>query len=121
MPDDKKIIKSENDGFIGSISNYLKLIWRLMKDNRVSLYLKTIPFISLIYLINPFDIPGPFDDATVLWGLTYMFIELCPKDVVEEHRQAIDKEIFGRWKDSSKSKVDEEDIIEADFEEKEPK
>jgi hypothetical protein len=46
-------------------------------------------------LISPLDIApvNPLDDGLVLWLGGYFFIELCPPDVVEEHRSALRKQI----------------------------
>ena len=35
--------------------------------------------------MNPIDIPGPIDDIAVLSLGFYLFTEMCPPDVVEEH------------------------------------
>ncbi len=67
----------------------IKLILRLMGDNRVNPLLKLIPIGSLVYFIVPDLLPGPVDDAAVIWLGTYLFVELCPPDVVEEHMNAI--------------------------------
>ena len=120
MSDNKKIIPNKNDGFFEGIANYLKLVYRLMIDARVGIALKAIPFLSLVDWISPFDIPLPIDDAAVIWGLTYLFIELCPPDVVAEHRAAISSEIFGSWADSPPTELDEDDILDADYKEEDP-
>ncbi|MCH7662362.1 MAG: hypothetical protein IH859_00640 [Chloroflexi bacterium] len=120
MSDDKKIIPNKNDGFFEGVANYFKLVYRLMIDARVSIVLKVIPFLSLVYWISPFDIPLPIDDAAVIWGLTYLFIELCPQDVVAKHREAINSEIFAKWADSNPTELDEDDIIDADYKDEDP-
>lgn len=67
-----------------------KLIFRLIGDRRVSPWVKLIPIAGLIYWISPVDlimgIPGidAVDDVAVLWFAQYMFIELCPPEVVRE-------------------------------------
>jgi uncharacterized membrane protein YkvA (DUF1232 family) len=68
----------------------VKLIFRLIGDRRVSPWVKLIPIAGLVYWISPVDlimgIPGidAIDDVAVLWFAQYMFIELCPPDVVRE-------------------------------------
>jgi uncharacterized membrane protein YkvA (DUF1232 family) len=68
----------------------VKLIFRLIGDRRVSPWVKLIPIAGLIYWVSPVDlimgIPGidAVDDVAVLWFAQYMFIELCPPDVVRE-------------------------------------
>ena len=74
-----------------------KLVGRLIGDRRVNGLLKLIPIASIVYLVSPIDlIPGAvvplmgaLDDAAVVWIGTTLFIELCPPDVVQEHRQAL--------------------------------
>lgn len=72
-----------------------KLIVRLMGDGRVNPFLKLLPILSLAYLIWPIDlimgIPGlsALDDAAIVSLGAYMFIELCPPDVVEEHMKQL--------------------------------
>ena len=71
----------------------LKLIGRLMADGRVNLFLKVLPLASLAYLIWPLDLApgitlpiiGAVDDVAIVWLGSYLFIELCPPEVVNEH------------------------------------
>lgn len=71
--------------FLHELALRIKLILRLMGDKRVNPFVKIIPVASLVYLINPIDIPTPIDDAAVLGLGMYLFMELCPQDVVAEH------------------------------------
>jgi len=64
----------------------LQLIVRLLRDKRVHPLIKVLPFLSLIYLIYPDFIPGPFDDAVVIGIFMQFFMSLVPDDLVEEHR-----------------------------------
>jgi uncharacterized membrane protein YkvA (DUF1232 family) len=74
----------------------LRLVWRLLNDTRVSLWPKLIIPATLAYVIWPVDflpdvIPGlgQLDDlAIVLLGVA-LFIELCPKAIVEEIRREL--------------------------------
>lgn len=86
--DDGNLVPASG-GFVSALILRAKLIWRLMSDKRVSTILKAIPVFSLIYLINPIDIPTPLDDAAVVGlGMT-MFVSLCPEQVVAEHMAAL--------------------------------
>jgi uncharacterized membrane protein YkvA (DUF1232 family) len=77
-----------------------KLVGRLIGDRRVNGLIKLLPIASIAYLISPVDlmpgavIPllGALDDAAVVWLGTTLFIELCPSDVVQEHKQALDSD-----------------------------
>jgi uncharacterized membrane protein YkvA (DUF1232 family) len=81
------------DGVLRDMVLRLKLIFRLMKDPRVNPLLKLLPLASLVYLAWPIDlIPGvvlpvigALDDAAILWLGAYLFVELCPDEVVQEH------------------------------------
>ncbi|MCD6425941.1 MAG: hypothetical protein J7L35_10625 [Anaerolineales bacterium] len=85
----------------------LQLIIRLLKDKRVHPLIKVLPFLSLIYLIYPDFIPGPFDDAVVIGLFTQFFMSLVPDDLVDEHRYE---------QEAEKIKTNQEDsIIEGEF------
>ena len=103
---------SPKGGFTHDLSQRIKLILRLMADRRVNPLLKVLPIGSLLYvLIFPDLAPGPIDDAAVLWLGTYLFVELCPPHVVNEHMKALDQVVQGEWRDPS----DEEDVIDAEY------
>ena len=34
---------------------FLRLVWRLLRDRRVSVFTKIIPLLALIYLLSPYD------------------------------------------------------------------
>ncbi len=76
-------------GFFQDLTLRIKLILRLMGDGRVNPLLKLLPIGSLVYLIVPDIAPGPIDDAAVIWLATYLFVELCPPHVVQEHLDAL--------------------------------
>ncbi|RPJ22181.1 MAG: hypothetical protein EHM33_24275 [Chloroflexi bacterium] len=90
-----KFIVPAQGGALRSFVNHLKLVARLMGDRRVNIFLKVLPLASLGYLILPADlIPVvPFisalDDAAILWVGSTLFVELCPDDVVKEHKMAL--------------------------------
>ena len=101
---DKMIIPPQG-GFMREIVTRLKLIGRLMSDRRVGWWLKLIPIGTVVYLISPIDlimgIPGldAVDDTAVLWFGNYLFLELCPPDVVSEHIKALSAEAVLRQTD----------------------
>lgn len=102
--------RKANEGFFVGLYNNLRLIVRLLKDDRVSTLLKLLPLGALIYLVVPVDIfpINPIDDGLVVWLGGYLFIELCPDDVVEEHRQALKqlKDIEVTSEESSSEVID---------------
>ncbi len=77
-------------GWARSIANHVKLVLRLLRDRRVNLFLKLVPFAGIAYLFFPFDIPLPIDDIGVLWLTSSLFIEMAPAAVVAEHRQILE-------------------------------
>lgn len=88
---DKKDIMIPPQGMWRGLILRTKLILRLLGDKRVSPWVKLIPIGALVYVISPIDlimgIPGvdAVDDAAVLGLGSYLFIEMCPPDVVKEH------------------------------------
>ncbi|HJS17187.1 MAG TPA: YkvA family protein [Anaerolineales bacterium] len=90
----------QRGGMLKQFLKQAKLVGRLIGDRRVSGFIKLLPIASIAYLISPVDlmpgavIPllGALDDAAVVWLGTTLFIELCPSDVVQEHKEALDME-----------------------------
>lgn len=78
-------LQQENPGFFTGMSRTIRLVLRLLGDRRVNFFLKLIPIGALVYMVVPEAFPV-VDDAVVIGVGTYIFIELCPPDVVEEHR-----------------------------------
>jgi hypothetical protein len=104
----KDITPSGGGGLFTEVTQRVKLIIRLMGDNRVSPFLKVIPVFSVLYWLIPDLLPGPIDDAGLIFLGGYLFVELCPPAVVEEHMQALgigkeakDDVIEGEFKDVS--------------------
>jgi uncharacterized membrane protein YkvA (DUF1232 family) len=93
----RKSVVPKQGGMLKELLKQAKLVGRLIGDRRVNGLLKLIPIASIIYLVSPIDlIPGmavplvgALDDAAVVWIGTALFIELCPADVVQEHRDAL--------------------------------
>src|SRR5512143_310611 len=98
MPNNKRdIIIPPQGGWVRDFVLRVKLILRLIGDKRVSPWLKIIPVAGVAYLISPLDIipdimlpfVGELDDAAILWLTNYLFIELCPPEIVQEHVKAL--------------------------------
>jgi uncharacterized membrane protein YkvA (DUF1232 family) len=94
----------------------LRLIWRLMRDPRVNWLLKLIPIGGVGYLLlGPLDlvtdlIPviGLTDDAGIILGSLWLFVELCPPDIVKEHMDDLMSiTVKGTWKETEKDKLPE--------------
>ncbi len=78
----------------------LKLMRRLLLDERVPLWQKAIPVAAAVYLVSPLDlipdvipVVGQLDDLAVLLGSMRLFRSLVPPALIEEHLAYIDGEI----------------------------
>lgn len=113
----RKISLPKNPGLVTDLVNRVKLIVRLLGDKRVSPMIKLIPIGGALYFLIPDLVIGPLDDAAIIWLATYLFVELCPPDVVDEHTRAIQGLPSAA---SPQGKTDEEivdgEVIEGDFE-----
>jgi uncharacterized membrane protein YkvA (DUF1232 family) len=113
MADKRNLMIPPQGGMIRDLVFRVKLILRLIRDRRVSPWLKIIPVAGLVYLISPLDlIPdiafpviGELDDAAVLWLTNYLFIELCPPEIVNEHVKALGANV---------RRDEEDDVIDAE-------
>jgi hypothetical protein len=108
-------IVPDRKGLFQGLLLRVKLVLRLIADRRVNLLLKVIPFGSFLYLLAPDLFIGPIDDAAVIWLGAYLFVELCPPDVVEEHMRALNIKIPAQ--NTASPSYEEEDIIEGEFRE----
>lgn len=109
----KETKPTKYDGnFFRGISNEIRLVFRLMADSRVRWWLKALPFASMLYFIFPDIAPGPIDDALVIFIGVYTFIELCPSEIVAEHRQILRNTIPGEWRDPAN---EEPEIVDGEF------
>jgi hypothetical protein len=119
----RKIVLLQGRGFLHDLTLRIKLILRLMADGRVNLLLKLLPVGSLIYLIMPDFAPGPIDDAAVIWLATYLFVELCPPEVVQEHLEALNatRKVMDSYQETSQpaehGEVIDGEIVEEDHQE----
>jgi uncharacterized membrane protein YkvA (DUF1232 family) len=79
-----------------------------MKDNRVSLLVKILPFLSLLYLFfYPDFLPGPIDDAVVVTIFLQFFLALVPDEIVDELKY--------KQEHQQEKAADEDTIIEGEF------
>jgi len=88
---------------------FARLVWRLTFDKRVSIFLRALVPIALLYVISPYDILkdripiiGRFDDLIIL-GLASLFLtKLAPPNVVDEHMDRVPKSNRPEDKDPEK-------------------
>ncbi len=82
-----------NIGLVRGFVGQARLSWRLFRDPRVPVFTKSIPVLTIVYLLSPVNwliewIPvlGQMEDIAVLGlGMT-LFIRLAPQEVVDEYR-----------------------------------
>ena len=75
--------------FVGQL---LRVSWLLFWDSRVSVFLKILPLLAVIYVLSPIDFLmdfklgiGQIDDVIVTGILLTLFVTLSPKKIVSEH------------------------------------
>ncbi len=85
----------------------LQLILKLIRDKRVHPLVKVLPFLSLIYLVYPDMIPGPFDDAVVITLFFKFFLMLIPANVMNDLKN--EQELQG------KNNNGEANVVEGEF------
>ena len=85
----------------------LRLIIRLLRDKRVHPLVKLLPFLSLIYLVYPDLVPGPFDDAVVITLFMQFFLALVPDELLDELRIELERE--------EQESSSQESVIEGEF------
>jgi hypothetical protein len=119
----RKIVSPRSGGGVfQELALRIKLIMRLLGDKRVNLLYKMLPIGSLIYLVIPDIAPGPIDDAALIWLATYLFVELCPPDVVQEHLEALQatRTVMDGYQETSQPKEQGEvidgEIVDSDAE-----
>ena len=74
------------------VIRFVRLVWRLTFDKRVSIFLRALLPLAILYILSPFDlisdripIIGRFDDLIIL-GLALLFLtKLAPAHIVDEH------------------------------------
>ncbi len=88
--------QAPNPGVVAQLVRTLQLIWRLLRDPRVPFLPKLIVPLVILYVVSPIDlipdmipIAGQVDDIGVLFFGLRFFIEMCPPDIVMEHRRAL--------------------------------
>ena len=74
------------------VIGFARLVWRLTFDKRVSIFLRALVPLSILYALSPFDlisdrvpILGRFDDL-IIFGLALLILTKgAPPHIVDEH------------------------------------
>ncbi|MBM3129985.1 MAG: DUF1232 domain-containing protein [Chloroflexi bacterium] len=92
----KPVVAPANVGALAQFVRTLRLVWRLFNDARVPGFPKLIIPAAILYVISPIDLVpdlalglGQLDDLGVVALAIALFIETCPRALVEEHRRAL--------------------------------
>ena len=93
---ERRPVVADNAGALAQFVRRIRLVWRLMLDSRVPTWPKLVVPATLLYILSPIDlIPdlilglGQIDDVAIFFFGISLFVELCPRDIVEEHRRAL--------------------------------
>ena len=80
-------------GWLKEFFGQFQLAWRLLWDGRVPVLTKIVPLLMTVYLLSPMDfIPdvalglGQLDDLAIFLVGLRLFIDICPPELVAEHR-----------------------------------
>jgi uncharacterized membrane protein YkvA (DUF1232 family) len=89
-------VENRDPGFFREKWQQLRLVYRLLRDPEVPVFLKAIPFISVVYFLVPTDVLpdimvglGQLDDLTVMFFGAKFFIDLAPVHLVTKHLDEI--------------------------------
>lgn len=84
--------KLKDIGFLGELWQQIRLVFYLIKDREVPIYLKVLPFLGVAYTLFPIDLVtdfvpvlGQLDDLTLLLIGAKVFIEMSPPQVVARY------------------------------------
>lgn len=87
----------EELSWLQSLAQNARLVWRLLRDPRLSPWVKlALPGLLLLYLLMPLDfvpdlfpVLGQMDDLLAVLLAGWLFLNLSPRWLVEEHQEAI--------------------------------
>ena len=109
----KPVVSADRVGALAQALRTLRLVWRLLRDSRVPIFPKLLILAAVVYVLSPVDLLpdvilglGQLDDLGIAVLAIGVFIELCPRAIVDEHRRAIAGET------GEPAEPSEEDIIE---------
>lgn len=84
----------KDTGFVAELWQQIRLVFYLMKDREVPLYLKLLPLLAVAYTLFPLDIItdfipglGQLDDLMILTIGAKVFIEMVPAEIVSRYTE----------------------------------
>ena len=82
--------------FLPKTLKFARLVWRLIFDKRVSIFLRALVPLAVIYIISPYDILrdripilGRFDDLIILGLALLLLTKMAPPNIVDEHMDRV--------------------------------
>ena len=101
----------KDPGFWRDMWNQVRLVFSLLRDPEVPIYLKLLPAAAVVYVLFPIDfapdfypVLGQLDDLTALLVGAKVFVELAPPAAVARHMAEITGKPAG-------AKAEEEDAL----------
>ncbi len=126
---DKTIeIAREDIGFVKELILQARLVWRLLRDPEVPIYLKLLPALAAVYFISPIDfLPGlafpgigALDDLTAVLVGAKLFVEFVPPHIVARHTEDLELEMIGKSaKERKQDALNDKIVIEGELGERE--
>lgn len=94
---------AKDAGFFRELWQQVRLVFYLIKDSEVPIYLKILPFAGILYTLFPIDIIadvipvlGQLDDLTILLIGAKVFIEMAPPHVVARYMEQMRSQASGK-------------------------
>ncbi len=82
----------KDTGFVAELWQQIRLVYYLIKDREVPIYLKVLPLLAVAYTLFPLDIItdfipglGQLDDLMILTIGAKIFIEMVPAEIVARY------------------------------------
>ena len=126
---DKTIeIAREDIGFVKELILQARLVWRLLRDPEVPIYLKLLPALAAVYFLSPIDfLPGlafpgigALDDLTAVLVGAKLFVEFVPPHIVARHTEDLELEMIGKSaKERKQDALNDKIVIEGELGERE--
>ncbi len=96
MDEQRPLSAKKDPGFWRELWQQIRLVFRLVADPEVPIYLKILPFVTVVYLLIPIDLLpdlalglGQIDDLAFLLAGSKIFLELTPAHIVARHMREI--------------------------------
>ena len=80
-------------GLLWGANKRIRLTWALLKDNRVPLWQKAIPFVPLVYILSPLNfltlvvpIVGQLDDVILMFMAMDLLEKVVDKQILADYK-----------------------------------